>query len=143
MTISIFEISIRKELDMKRVSALFSSYFGIPVGGVVEIDEFWGAEPSEQQYLVGVRLNVSEVGYKTLVVCYCYFELYGESLGSLAKYLAVELGTDVAIGDYVHVSDVVNGRFMVFSADGEVAYGFESCESSGFDVVFSEKSKRK
>ncbi|WP_416772776.1 hypothetical protein ACMGT0_12230 [Pseudomonas sp. RHF3.3-3] len=127
---------------MKRVSALFSNYFGIPVGNFVGIDDFWEIKSSEQKYLVGVRLDVSEVGYKTLVVCYCYFELYGDSLGGLAKYLAVELGTDVAIGDYVHTSDVVNGRLMVFSADGEVAYGFESCESSGFDVEFSDKSKK-
>lgn len=71
---------------------------------------------------------------KTLVICYCCFEVFGDALGELAKFFAEKLDTDVAIGDYFHSTDIVNGRFIVFLAGGEKKLGFENGGNFCFEV---------
>ncbi|WP_350404414.1 hypothetical protein ABCR88_08430 [Pseudomonas sp. W17] len=134
MNISMFEMSIRKELHLREVSAAVTFFFELSDLSVLSADAFWELSEGEREESIGIRLEYNDVGYRTLVIFYCYFEVVDEVLAGFAKYLAENFGTEVAVGDYLHKADVVNDRFIVFQADGSRKFGFEKGDSDGFDV---------
>ncbi|MEN5093697.1 hypothetical protein ABE458_23660 [Pseudomonas protegens] len=134
MNILIFEVSIRKELHISEISAALKFFFELSDLNVLSVDAFWELSEVEQEKSIGIRLEYNDVGYRTLAIFYCCFEVVDEVLAGFAKYLAEDFGAEVAIGDYLHKTDVVNDRFIVFQADGSRKFGFEKGDSDGFDV---------
>ncbi|NBF09200.1 hypothetical protein [Pseudomonas sp. Fl4BN1] len=134
MNILIFEVSIRKELHIGEISAALKFFFELPDLNILSADAFWELSEVEQEMSIGIRLEYNGVGYRTLAIFYCCFDVFDEILAGFAKYLAESFGTEVAIGDYLHKADVVNDRFVVFQADGSRKFGFEKGDSDGFDI---------
>lgn len=134
MNISIFEVSIRKEINMSEISVALTYFFEFSDFNALSVDAFWALSEGMQEKSIGVRLEYSDVGFRTLAIFYCCFEVVGEVLAGFAKYLAENFGTEVAVGDYLHKADVVNDRFIIFQADGSRKFGFEKGDSDGFDI---------
>ncbi|MBU3056816.1 hypothetical protein [Pseudomonas indica] len=142
MSVSIFEVSFEKAVCISDIYCSISECLGFSVESVISEDLFWELSSAQQRVSVGLRVEWADQGYRTLVVGFCFLDVYGEALERLAMCLADRLTTKVAIGDYVNDVDFSTGRFIVVSPGGGREFGVEYSNDDFFDIRLISQKER-
>lgn len=121
MSINNFEIAFRDVISALDLRSQLARFLRIPVTNIVDFNNYWDLDETQQQLSVGVSMDYSACGPKTLLRGVCFFPLKGEQMGSLAYHFVTRLKTEVAIGDYTYPSPHAQDRSLVYFPDGSCA----------------------
>lgn len=116
-----FEIAFREEIDTPALRSKLAAFLKIPIAQIVDLNDYWDLESGQQKSHIGLTVYYSGSGLKTLAKGVCFLPLEGERMGDLAFYLAVELKTEVVIGDYSYPNHMVQDRSLIYFPNGSCA----------------------
>lgn len=114
MSINNFEIAFRDVIGFLDLHSQLARFLKIPVTDIVNFDNYWDLDETQQQLSVGVSIDYSACGLKTLLQGVCCFPLEGEQMGSLAYNFATRLKTEAVIGDYTYPNPHAQDRALVY-----------------------------
>ncbi len=130
-----YELSFRSHVDNRPLSDFLAASLGVDREFVGEQIEYWDRVGTDYPLAIGVKVQWSELGYKTFLKWIQEAEVPGPQLLSIALAAAREFDTEVAAGDILETAESRPGQFVVVKPDGTVYKAVELCNGDLFEVV--------
>lgn len=126
MPINNFEIAFRGAVSALDLQNQLACFLKIPIANIVDFDNYWNLNETRQKLLVGISIDYSACGLKTLLRGMCFFPLKDEQMGNLASDFATRLNMKVVIGDYTYPNPRAQDRSLVYFPNGSCARAIAS-----------------
>lgn len=129
----IFELSLRDDIQEEVLVAAVQRFFGFKRSQLVPRDNFWDDEPyASAAPLLGFDIGSHDQGFRSAIFAETNFTMLDSALKSLASNLALDCGTEVAMG-----ADLENGYpgYLVFFPDGRIAEAMDDCPGGFANII--------
>lgn len=132
-----YELSFRSHVDERRLCDYLAASLGVDRELLGNEMVYWDRVGTDHPLVVGVQVQWSDLGYKTLLKWVQESEVPGPQLLAIALAAAREFDTEVAAGDVLEPTESLPGEFMVVKPDGTVYKAVELCNGDQFELVLN------
>jgi hypothetical protein len=128
------ELSLRTHVERRRLEAFVSEWFGVEPDRIGSALDFWESSASPSEILLGLDVQWSDTGFRTLVSIYRKTDLPNVSQLKLAESASKLFNTDVAVGDFTEPCETAIDQFLVVTPDGRIYRAYATQNADVFEV---------
>lgn len=134
---TVFELSIIDFVHVAEITKAIGYFLSIPASSIHTYDDFFSQKTYANGLSVGIRVQHSDTGFRSLIDIVTSFDYDDLAQLSLADFLAKSFNSYVAIGDFMLDQLESTGRYLVVDPIGDCRCAIEISNGEIFDLQIS------